>query len=72
MANPNVSSVMVRSASGEDQSLGAWNGSVLLIVNVASRCGFTRQYAGLQKLQDTYGPRGLRSEEHTSELQSTL
>jgi glutathione peroxidase len=59
MANPNVSSVMVRSASGEDQSLGAWNGSVLLIVNVASRCGFTRQYAGLQKLQDTYGPRGL-------------
>jgi glutathione peroxidase len=31
---------------------------VLLIVNVASRCGFTRQYAGLQALQDSYGPRG--------------
>ncbi len=31
---------------------------MLLIVNVASRCGYTRQYSGLQKLQDTYGSRG--------------
>jgi glutathione peroxidase len=31
---------------------------VLLIVNVASRCGFTPQYAGLQGLQDTYGDQG--------------
>jgi len=54
----NVSDVIVRSASGEEQRLGDWNGTVLLIVNVASRCGFTRQYAGLQKLQDSYGPRG--------------
>ena len=59
MANLNVSKVVVRSATGEDRSLGDWGGQVLLIVNVASRCGFTRQYAGLQKLQDTYGPRGL-------------
>ena len=49
----------MRSATGEERSLGDWGGQVLLIVNVASRCGFTRQYAGLQKLQDTYGPRGL-------------
>lgn len=34
-------------------------GKVLLIVNTASRCGFTPQYAGLQKLHETYGPRGL-------------
>jgi glutathione peroxidase len=59
MASVNVSDVLVRSASGESRPLGDWAGQVLLIVNVASRCGFTRQYAGLQKLQDTYGPKGL-------------
>lgn len=55
----NVSDVVVRDASGAERQLGEWAGQVLLIVNVASRCGFTRQYAGLQKLQDTYGPQGL-------------
>ena len=54
----NVSDVVVRDAAGAERRLGEWNGQVLLIVNVASRCGFTRQYAGLQALQDTYGPRG--------------
>jgi glutathione peroxidase len=54
-----VSEVMVRTAAGAERSLGDWAGKVLLIVNVASRCGFTRQYAALQKLQDTYGARGL-------------
>ena len=53
-----VSDVVVRTAGGEERRLGEWAGTVLLIVNVASRCGFTRQYAGLQKLQDTYGERG--------------
>ena len=55
----NVTDVAVRDAAGAERRLGEWGGKVLLIVNVASRCGFTRQYAGLQKLQDTYGPRGL-------------
>jgi glutathione peroxidase len=55
----NVHDVAVRDAAGAERRLGEWGGKVLLIVNVASRCGFTRQYAGLQKLQDTYGPRGL-------------
>jgi glutathione peroxidase len=55
----NVSEVVVRDARGGERRLGDWAGQVLLIVNVASRCGFTRQYAGLQALQDTYGPRGL-------------
>jgi glutathione peroxidase len=50
--------VVVRTAAGEERRLGDWSGTVLLVVNVASRCGFTRQYAGLQKLQDSYGPRG--------------
>lgn len=56
---PNVSEVVVRTASGQERRLGEWAGKVLLIVNVASRCGFTRQYAGLQALQDRFGPQGL-------------
>ncbi|MEB3304729.1 MAG: glutathione peroxidase [Cyanobacteriota bacterium] len=58
MSNPDVSAVQVRNASGDERPLSDWDGKVLLIVNVASRCGFTRQYAGLQKLQDTYGAQG--------------
>ena len=54
----NVSEVMVRDAQGNPKRLGDWSGQVLLVVNVASRCGFTRQYAGLQALQDTYGSQG--------------
>ena len=54
----NVSDVAVRDAKGTERKLGEWGGKVLLIVNVASRCGFTRQYAGLQKLQDAYGAQG--------------
>lgn len=54
----NVSSVSVTNAAGEAQTLGSFAGQVVLVVNVASRCGFTRQYAGLQALQQTYGPKG--------------
>ena len=54
----NVSDVVVPDAKGVNRRLGDWAGQVLLIVNVASRCGFTRQYAGLQQLQDHYGPQG--------------
>ena len=54
----NVSAVSVTNASGELQTLGAFQGQVVLAVNVASRCGFTRQYAGLQALQEAYGPQG--------------
>ncbi len=54
---PNVSDVVVRTAAGQERRLGEWTGTVLLIVNVASRCGFTRQYAGLQALQDRFGTR---------------
>ena len=54
----NVSTVTVSNATGEQQTLGAFAGQVVLAVNVASRCGFTRQYAGLQSLQESYGPKG--------------
>jgi glutathione peroxidase len=43
---------------GQPQALAQWRGNVLLIVNTASACGFTPQYAGLQALQERYGPQG--------------
>ncbi len=56
----NVSKVVIRTPNGEEKVLGEYSGQVLLIVNVASRCGFTKQYAGLQELQRKYGPKGFQ------------
>ena len=39
-------------------SLGEYGGRAVLVVNVASKCGLTPQYTGLEKLQETYGDRG--------------
>jgi glutathione peroxidase len=45
--------------NGEPEPLSAYRGKVVLAVNVASKCGFTPQYAGLQALYDNYADRGL-------------
>lgn len=45
--------------AGTPQSLAQYEGKVVLVVNVASKCGFTPQYEGLQKLWETYRDRGL-------------
>jgi glutathione peroxidase len=50
--------VPLRTLAGEETSLGAFRGKVLLVVNVASKCGLTPQYEGLERLQETYGERG--------------
>ncbi len=47
-----------RTIDGVDQALAAYRGHPLLIVNVASKCGFTPQYAGLQALHEKFHPRG--------------
>jgi glutathione peroxidase len=50
----------VKSASGKEEQLGKYAGQVLLIVNLASRCGFTKQYEGLQELQNLYERKGFQ------------
>jgi glutathione peroxidase len=51
-------SLPVRTLEGQPSSLGAHRGKALLVVNVASRCGLTPQYAVLERLQKEYGARG--------------
>ena len=48
----------IHTLSGEDASLAEHEGKALLIVNVASKCGLTPQYAGLEDLQKRYADRG--------------
>jgi len=48
-----------RAIDGSEQPLSAYRGKPLLIVNVASRCGFTPQYAGLEALYRGFRDRGL-------------
>ena len=48
----------VVTVTGEEQSMAIYKGKVLLIVNVASECGFTPQYEGLQNLYESYRDKG--------------
>ncbi len=50
--------IEVKKANGEELKMEEYKGKVVLIVNTASKCGFTPQYDGLQKLYEDYGDRG--------------
>jgi glutathione peroxidase len=50
--------IPVKTLSGEDSSLGALSGKTLLVVNVASKCGLTPQYAALEALHERLADRG--------------
>jgi glutathione peroxidase len=56
----NVHDFSAKTITGAERKLAEYNGFPLLIVNVASACGLTPQYAALQRLHEEYGPRGLR------------
>jgi glutathione peroxidase len=49
----------INALDGEQKRLGDYKGKALLVVNVASQCGLTPQYSGLQQLYDDYSERGL-------------
>ena len=58
MLEQSVYSINVKTILGEEQALSQYNGKVLLIVNVASQCGFTGQYSALQKLYEKHKDQG--------------
>lgn len=51
--------MVVKSIAGEDVDLAKYKGQVLLIVNVASKCGLTNHYEGLEALHEKYADKGL-------------
>ena len=54
-----VYDIPLRTLDGRETTLAPYRGHVLLIVNVASRCGYTPQYTGLETLHRELGPQGL-------------
>jgi glutathione peroxidase len=53
-----LTEIPLTTIDGESTTLGAYDTKVLLVVNVASRCGLAPQYEKLEELQKRYGPRG--------------
>lgn len=58
-AAPRILDLTLKRIDGVDQPLSAYAGQVVVIVNVASRCGFTPQYTALQKLYEQHKDKGL-------------
>ena len=58
--NINVKETQITTADKKNLKLGDFSGNVLLVVNVASYCGFTAQYKDLQKLHELYSKKGLK------------
>ncbi len=56
---PSVYDFEAEQIAGQTVALSQFRGKVMLIVNTASACGFTPQFAGLEELHQTYGPQGL-------------
>ncbi len=54
----NIYDIEVTTVDGMREKMGAYRGKTLLVVNVASRCGFTSQYEGLQSLFERYRDKG--------------
>jgi glutathione peroxidase len=55
---PSIYPITMTRLDGTPGALSSWKGKVLLIVNTASKCGYTPQYEGLQALHAKYSPRG--------------
>lgn len=53
-----LASFETKTLEGAAAPLAQWNGKVVLVVNTASACGYTKQYAGLEKLHEEYAARG--------------
>jgi glutathione peroxidase len=56
--NLSINDIPVTTITDEPTTLGALGGKALLVVNVASKCGLTPQYTGLEKLQERYADKG--------------
>ncbi len=59
MASTSIYDIEVTDIQGQSGAFSRFKDKVVLVVNVASECGFTKQYAGLQTLHETYHARGL-------------